>query len=106
MISEGRRWFVWRARRVTVPQIATFTGHSLKDVEAILDAHYLGHDVQLAAPRSGWPDHRSKRGGYSYQQTISAPLSRGAYFTFINGCVNQARIPMLRCAFPGDRGEE
>jgi hypothetical protein len=25
----------------TVPQIATFTGHSLKDVEAILGAHYL-----------------------------------------------------------------
>jgi hypothetical protein len=32
----------------TVPQIATFTGHSLKDVEAILDTHYLGRDVQLA----------------------------------------------------------
>jgi integrase len=32
----------------TVPQIATFTGHSLKDVDAILDAHYLGRDVQLA----------------------------------------------------------
>jgi hypothetical protein len=32
----------------TVPQIATFTGHSLKDVEAILDAHYLGRDVALA----------------------------------------------------------
>ena len=31
----------------TVPQIATFTGHSLKDVEAVLDAHYLGRDVQL-----------------------------------------------------------
>ena len=31
-----------------VPQIATFTGHSLKDVEAILDAHYLGRDIQLA----------------------------------------------------------
>jgi hypothetical protein len=31
-----------------VPQVATFTGHSLKDVEAILDAHYLGRDVQLA----------------------------------------------------------
>jgi hypothetical protein len=28
----------------TVPQIATFTGHSLRDVEAILDAHYLGRD--------------------------------------------------------------
>jgi hypothetical protein len=32
----------------TVPQIATFTGRSLKDVEAILDAHYLGRDIQLA----------------------------------------------------------
>jgi integrase len=32
----------------TVPEIATFTSHSLKDVEAILDAHYLGRDVQLA----------------------------------------------------------
>jgi integrase len=32
----------------TAPQIATFTGHSLRDVEAILDAHYLGRDVQLA----------------------------------------------------------
>ena len=27
-----------------VPLITTFTGHSLKDVEAILDAHYLGRD--------------------------------------------------------------
>jgi hypothetical protein len=32
----------------TMPQIATFTSHSLKDVEAILEAHYLGRDVQLA----------------------------------------------------------
>src|SRR5664280_3172731 len=32
----------------TVPQIATFTGHSLHDVEAILDAHYLGRDGNLA----------------------------------------------------------
>ena len=31
-----------------MPQIATFTGQSLKDVEAILDAHYLGRDVRLA----------------------------------------------------------
>lgn len=31
-----------------MPQIATFTGHSLKDVEAILDAHYLGRDMKLA----------------------------------------------------------
>lgn len=34
--------------KATVPQIVTFTGHSLRDVEAILDAHYLGCDVQLA----------------------------------------------------------
>lgn len=32
----------------TVPQIAAITGHSLKDVEAILDAHYLGGNVELA----------------------------------------------------------
>ncbi len=32
----------------TVPEIATFTGHSLKDVETILDKHYLGRDVRLA----------------------------------------------------------
>lgn len=31
-----------------MPQIATFTRHSLKDVEAILNAHYLGRDIQLA----------------------------------------------------------
>lgn len=34
--------------QATVPEIATFTGHSLKDVESILDAHYLGRDVKLA----------------------------------------------------------
>jgi integrase len=32
----------------TVPQIAAITGHSLKDVEQILDAHYLGGAVDLA----------------------------------------------------------
>ncbi|KAH2035983.1 hypothetical protein KXW51_006007, partial [Aspergillus fumigatus] len=32
----------------TVPEIATFTGHSLKDVEHILDRHYLGRDLRLA----------------------------------------------------------
>ena len=32
----------------SVPQIAAVTGHSLKDVETILDAHYLGRDIQLA----------------------------------------------------------
>jgi integrase len=32
----------------TVPEIVQYTGHSLKDAEAILDKHYLGRDVQLA----------------------------------------------------------
>jgi integrase len=33
----------------TVPEIAAITGHSLADVEAILDAHYLGRTTTLAA---------------------------------------------------------
>ncbi|WP_244545229.1 tyrosine-type recombinase/integrase [Devosia enhydra] len=32
----------------SVPQIATFTGHSLKDVEAILEVHYLNRDPRMA----------------------------------------------------------
>jgi len=32
----------------SVPQIASITGHSLRDVEAILDAHYLSRDQELA----------------------------------------------------------
>ncbi len=32
----------------SVLQIAAVIGHTLKDVEAILDAHYLGRDIQLA----------------------------------------------------------
>lgn len=32
----------------TVPEIATITGHSLRDVTSILDAHYLNRDTALA----------------------------------------------------------
>lgn len=32
----------------TVPEIASITGHALKDVEVILDRHYLGRDIGLA----------------------------------------------------------
>ena len=32
----------------TVPQIASITGHSLKDVEVILEANYLGGQAELA----------------------------------------------------------
>ena len=31
----------------TIPEIATITGHSLKEVEPILDAHYLNRDSSL-----------------------------------------------------------
>jgi integrase len=31
----------------SVPEIATLTGHSLRDVHAILDAHYLHRDPVL-----------------------------------------------------------
>jgi hypothetical protein len=31
-----------------VPEIATITGHSLRDVSSILDAHYLHRDIELA----------------------------------------------------------
>ncbi len=31
-----------------MPEIAAITGHSLKDVEALLDAHYLDGRVELA----------------------------------------------------------
>src|SRR5262249_28278576 len=32
----------------TEPEIATITGHSLRDVRSILDAHYLHRDIELA----------------------------------------------------------
>jgi hypothetical protein len=32
----------------TVPEIAAITGHSLKDVQDILDRHYLSRDQALA----------------------------------------------------------
>jgi integrase len=45
----------------TVPQIATFTGHSLRDVEAILDKHYLGRDVRLAEDAVRKLERKEKR---------------------------------------------
>jgi len=45
----------------TVPEIATFTGHSLKDVEAILDKHYLGRDVRLAESAVRKLERKEKR---------------------------------------------
>lgn len=35
------------------PEIATLTGHSLRDVNAILDRHYLNRDIRLAQAAIG-----------------------------------------------------
>jgi hypothetical protein len=48
MICGGSAVVRLALAEATVPQIATITGHSLRDVESILDAHYLARDVQLA----------------------------------------------------------
>ena len=57
--------------RSPVPQIATFTGHSLKDVEAILDAHYL------------WSRHPTRRDSSakarSANKTARSPVKRLAF---------------------------
>jgi integrase len=45
---------------VEVPEIAAITGHSLKDVHAILDAHYLHRDPKLA-----WNAIRKLEMGYA-----------------------------------------
>ena len=45
----------------TIPEIATFTGHSLKSVEAILDKHYLGRDVRLAENAMRKLERKKKR---------------------------------------------
>lgn len=44
-----------------VPEIASLTGHSLKDVEVILDAHYLGRDVRLAESAMRKRERKEKR---------------------------------------------
>jgi integrase len=45
----------------TVPQIASLTGHSLKDVEEILDRHYLGGKTELAEQAIRKLERRTKR---------------------------------------------
>jgi hypothetical protein len=49
----------------TVAEIASITGHSLADVEAILDAHYFGRTTTLAESGIAKLERREKR----YHQT-------------------------------------
>jgi hypothetical protein len=51
---------------VEVPEIAAITGHSLKDVHAILDTHYLHRDPQLA-----WNAIRKLEMGYARKSAAS-----------------------------------
>lgn len=51
MTSGERQWFDFALAETTVPQIATFTGHSLRDVEAILDAITLDATFRLLKPQ-------------------------------------------------------
>ena len=45
----------------TVPEIASITGHSLADAEAILNKHYLGRDVRLAEAAMAKREAHEKR---------------------------------------------
>lgn len=56
----------------TVPEIATITGHSLKDVEEILDRHYLMRDSAMAKSAIR---KLEKRGKLQTKQQTEAPGS-------------------------------
>jgi hypothetical protein len=45
----------------SVPEIATLTEHSLKDIEAILNTHYLGGDVKPAESAVRKLERKEKR---------------------------------------------
>lgn len=65
---EGRTFHDVRGTAVTrlalaggsVPEISAVTGHSLRDVDAILDAHYLHRDPQLAESAISKLERRTK----------------------------------------------
>lgn len=47
----------------TVPEIASITGHPLKDAEAILETHYLGRDHRLGESAISKADKHAKKLG-------------------------------------------
>jgi integrase len=62
--------------RLTVPpQIASITGHSLRDVESILDAHYLGGKVELAEQVIAKLESYQGRSKYLYATTGAVVLN-------------------------------
>lgn len=58
----------------SVPEIASITGHSLKDVEDILDKHYLSRDQALAETAIRKLERRTK----AVNRTVNRPTKSGA----------------------------
>jgi integrase len=59
------------------PEIATITGHSLKDVEAILDAHYLGRTTKLAASAVAKLERAAAATGTDGEQKLENKVENG-----------------------------
>jgi integrase len=60
-----------------VPEIATITGHSLKDVEAILDAHYLGWTTKLAVSAVAKLERAAAATGTDGEQKLENKVENG-----------------------------
>jgi integrase len=58
----------------TVPEIASITGHSLKDVEDILDKHYLARDQALAETAI----RKLERGTKAVNRGVNRPMRSAA----------------------------
>lgn len=62
----------------TVPEIASITGHSLHDVEAILDAHYLGGRIELAESAITKLNAAYGSGTETVKRPVKRPIRSGA----------------------------
>jgi integrase len=60
----------------SVPEIAGVTGHSLKDVETILDRHYLGGRAVLAETAIRRLERKERR-TQAVNQGVNRPADRG-----------------------------
>jgi len=53
-----------------MPEIATITGHSLKDAEAILEAHCLGRTTKFARSAVAKPERAASAAGTDGEQKL------------------------------------
>ena len=63
--------------RCGAPEIATIPGHSLKDVEAILDAHYLGWTAKLAVSAVAKLERAAAATGTDGEQKLEDKVENG-----------------------------